>query len=135
MFRYAWYGTNPLEKHVCEIYRNINQTINRSNSLSIPLKFYNSSVHCKMHIGIYNYIYKYIYSLYKYRYIDWTNLQITHIALGTEHKLLGQAPLSFRKVRILRQVFQDNFAYIPIFMQDDKMTLVGYTKLFFLLFF
>jgi len=55
---------------------------------------------------------------------DWTNLQITHIALGTEHKLVGQAPLSFRKIRILREVFQDDFACIPVFMPDDKMTLV-----------
>jgi len=57
---------------------------------------------------------------------DWTNLGITHIALGTEHKLSGQAPLSFRKVRILRNVFQDDFACrpIPVYMQDDKMTLI-----------
>jgi len=55
---------------------------------------------------------------------DWTNVGIPHIALGTEHKLSGQAPLFFRKVRILRNVFKDDFACIPVFMQDDKMTLI-----------
>jgi len=55
---------------------------------------------------------------------DWTTLGIIHIALGTEHKVSGQAPISFRKVRVLKQDFQDDFAWIPVFMQDDKMTLV-----------
>jgi len=56
---------------------------------------------------------------------DWKNLQITHTALGSENKLSGQAPLYFRKIRILREIFQDDFACILVFMQDDKvMTLI-----------
>jgi len=32
--------------------------------------------------------------------------------------------LSLRAIRILIKAFQDDFACIPVFMQDDKMTLI-----------
>jgi len=56
---------------------------------------------------------------------DLKHLQITHTALGSGHKLSGQALLSFCKIRILREIFQDDFACIPVFMPDGKiMTLI-----------
>jgi len=40
---------------------------------------------------------------------DLKNWQITHTALGSEHKLSGQAPLSFCKISILRKNLSRRF--------------------------